>query len=287
MAERNPARLTAKTAIATPAQDPPRHCEARAAGRGNPGPTAPAHPTRIPLTPLFLISAAGIGYEIALTRFFAVSAWSDYGYWVISIAMAGFAASGVVLALLRDWAVRHGHAIQAALPAALILAAAAGFSAAAINPFNPLQLQNPVTWAAQLWNIGAYYAALLPFFFATGLFVSLSFVLNSRRISAVYAWDLTGAGAGAAAILALMLLLHPFHLVPALLVPLAVAGLLMNSRRAALATVLALIVAEALLLLGPQAAHQRIQADLRPAPHPRRTRAGHAPLAGRRLFNAR
>ena len=205
------------------------------------------------MTPLFLISAAGIGYEIALTRFFAVSAWSDYGYWVISIAMAGFAASGVVLALVRDWAARHGHAIQAALPAVLILTAATGFTGAAINPFNPLQLQNPVTWAAQLWNIGAYYAALLPFFFATGLFVSLSFVLNARRISAVYAWDLTGAGAGAAAILGLMFVLHPFHLVPALLVPLAVAGALMKSRRAMLGTALALVLGEALLLLGPQA----------------------------------
>lgn len=208
---------------------------------------------RATLTPLFLISAAGVGYEIALTRFFAVSAWSDYGYWVISIAMAGFAASGVALALLRDWAARHGPAIQAALPALLILAAAGGFSAAAINPFNPLQLQNPVTWSGQLWNIGAYYAALLPFFFCTGLFVSLSFVLNAGRIGAVYAWDLAGAGVGAAAILALMFVLHPFHLVPALLLPLAAAGMLLGGRRTRLIAIVALIAGEALLLLGPQA----------------------------------
>ena len=47
------------------------------------------------------------------------------------------------------------------------------------NPFNPLQLQNPATWLPQLWNIAGYYAALLPFFFLAGLFVSLSFVLNA------------------------------------------------------------------------------------------------------------
>lgn len=205
------------------------------------------------LVPLFLISAAGIGYEIALTRFFAVSAWSDYGYWVISIAMAGFAASGVALALTRDWAARHGTVIQAALPTLLILAAACGFSAAAVNPFNPLQLQNPVTWSGQLWNIGAYYAALLPFFFCTGLFVSLSFVLNAGRIGAVYAWDLAGAGVGAAAILVLMFVLHPFHLIPALLVPLATAGLLLGGGRARVIVVVALIAGEALLFLGPQA----------------------------------
>jgi hypothetical protein len=206
------------------------------------------------LAPLFLVSLTGIGYEIALTRFFAVAEWSDYGYWVISIAMAGFALSGVVLALCRDTAARHGPAILAVLPTLLILAAAAGFTAAAVNPFNPLQLQNPVTWQSQLWNIGAYYAALLPFFFLAGLFVSLSFVLNAARIGAVYAADLTGAGLGAAGILAVMFVLHPFHLVPALLVPLALAAILIRRKAAVLAAVMALLAGEALLLFGPQAA---------------------------------
>ena len=45
------------------------------------------------LLPLFLISGAAVGYEIALTRYFAVAKWSEYGYWVISIVMAGFALS--------------------------------------------------------------------------------------------------------------------------------------------------------------------------------------------------
>ena len=53
------------------------------------------------LLPLFLVSAAAVGMEIALTRFFAVASFSEYGYWVISIAMTGFAVSGVVNAALR------------------------------------------------------------------------------------------------------------------------------------------------------------------------------------------
>ncbi len=63
-----------------------------------------------------------------------------------------------------------------------------------------------------------YYACLLPFFFLTGVFVSLSFVLNPARIGRVYGFDLTGAGAGALLVLALMELVHPFFLVPCLLV---------------------------------------------------------------------
>ena len=44
---------------------------------------------------LFLVSMAAVGYETALIRYFAVSKWSEYGYWVISIVMVGFALSGV------------------------------------------------------------------------------------------------------------------------------------------------------------------------------------------------
>ena len=41
------------------------------------------------LVPLFLVSLAAVGYETALTRYFAVAKWSEYGYWVISIVMVG------------------------------------------------------------------------------------------------------------------------------------------------------------------------------------------------------
>jgi len=40
---------------------------------------------------LFAVSAASIGFEIMLTRYFAIASWSEYGYWVISIVMVGLA----------------------------------------------------------------------------------------------------------------------------------------------------------------------------------------------------
>ena len=137
------------------------------------------------LVPLFLVSAASVGFETALTRYFAVAKWSEYGYWVISICMAGFALSGVVMALFRDRAVRHAPMLLAALPVLLILSGALGYWAATANPFNPLQLQNPVTTWAQLDNIGLYYLELLPFFFFAGLYVSLAFVLNAARVERI------------------------------------------------------------------------------------------------------
>ncbi len=216
------------------------------------------------LWPLFLISAAAVGYEIALTRYFAVAKWSEYGYWVISIVMAGFALSGVVVALARDAMVRRGDAWLVWLPAPLIATAAFGFWATAVNPFNPLQLQNAATTLPQLANIGLYYAALLPFFFLTGLYISLSFVLNAERIGIVYGFDLTGAGCGAACVLLLMLAVHPFMLVPALLLPLAGSALFARRTPALLAALAALLASEAALLLNPSADYNDFKAIYAP-----------------------
>ena len=219
------------------------------------------------LIPLFLVSLAAVGYETALTRYFAVAKWSEYGYWVISIVMVGFALSGVVLALWRDAFVRRMAFLMAALPAALVLTAVVGYRFTTTNPFNPLQLQNPATWEPQIWNIAGYYAALLPFFFLAGLFISLSFVRYAGRIGRVYAFDLAGAGAGAAGVLGAMYLVHAFALVPLLLVPLALAAVFMRGPhrlRSVAAAVLALLAAEAVLLVDDQAAYNDFKAIYAP-----------------------
>jgi hypothetical protein len=225
----------------------------------------------VSLWPLFLISLAAVGYETALTRYFAVATWSEYGYWVISIVMVGFALSGVVLALWRDALARQGAWLTAALPPLLVLSAAIGFHLTTTNAFNPLQLQNPTTWADQLWNIAGYYAALLPFFFLAGLFVSLSFVLNASRIGVVYSYDLTGAGAGAALVLAAMFAVHAFFLVPLLLVPLAASAVFLPPRhrwRSVAAAGLALLAGEALLVLDNEAQVNQFKAIYAPLQTP-------------------
>ena len=215
------------------------------------------------LLPLALVSLASTGIEIALTRYFAVSSWSEYGYWVISIVMAGFALSGVFVALARDWLERQSARLFAFLPAALILAAAGGYALAIRNPFNPLQLQNPVTIAPQIAFIGLYYIELLPFFFLTGVFISLCFVTRPTITARVYAYDLGGAGLGALLVLALMVVLHPFRLLPALLLPLAAIALFVprgpSRIPAVAAAALCLLGSEALLIGGDVAAFNQFK----------------------------
>jgi hypothetical protein len=206
--------------------------------------------------PLFFVSAAAVGLETALTRYFAVANWSDYGYWVISIVMAGFAFSGVTLALAEGILLRHAARLFAALPALLIVSAALGYCGVILNPFNPLALQNQATWAPQAWNIALYYAALLPFFYLTGLFVSLCFCSATVRLGKVYAADMLGAALGTMLVLGLMYAVPAFALTAWLLPLLALAGLFtpIHRKRATLAAIVALGLAEALLAFGPQAA---------------------------------
>src|ERR1019366_8565227 len=191
-----------------------------------------SRPNRQLLGALFAVSAASIGFEIMLTRYFAIASWSEYGYWVISIAMAGYSASGVFLSLFRDFFFRHAHRFFFFIPILLPIAACLGFYMVTLNPFNPLELQDTNLWMDQFQNIAQYYAALFPFFFLSGIYISLSFLaLTNEKIGAVYAADLVGAGAGALFILAAMFWIHPYYLL-CTLIPFWALGSLLAQYRA-------------------------------------------------------
>jgi len=96
-----------------------------------------------PLAALFFVSAAAVGFEIQLTRFFSIASWSEYGYWVISIVMVGFAASGVVLSLFESWFLGRARHLLKVLPLLLVPAAVLGFYLVTLVPFNPLSAKSP------------------------------------------------------------------------------------------------------------------------------------------------
>ncbi|MBU1595634.1 MAG: hypothetical protein KKA55_08900, partial [Proteobacteria bacterium] len=199
---------------------------------------------------IFLVCLASIAFEIFLVRHFAITNWSEYGYWVISMAMAGYSVSGVVLCLCGGYFQRRAGAFFYGLPVAMLLLLSGGYAALGLIPFNPLEFQNEVLWAGQLVNIGKYYLALFPFFFASGLYVGLSFLAGQENIPKVYMADLVGAGLGAAALLLCMSLVHPFHVPLFLLPPLTLAALtslprIPAARRAALAALALLAMAGA------------------------------------------
>lgn len=174
---------------------------------------------------IFLVCLASIAFEIFLVRHFAITSWSEYGYWVISMAMAGYSMSGVLLCLAGRAFQRRQETLFWTLPAAMALCCALGYAALGRIPFNPLELQNQALAAGQLANIGLYYLALFPFFFLSGLYVGLTFLARQDSIPKVYTADLVGAGLGAAALLGLLAWVPPFQAPLLLLPPLLLAAL--------------------------------------------------------------
>ncbi len=174
---------------------------------------------------IFFVCLSSIAFEILLVRHFAITNWSEYGYWVISMAMAGYSVSGVVLCMFEKAFERRQEALFYILPTAMILLGALGYAALGLIPFNPLELQNEALFTGQLANIGKYYLALFPFFFASGLYVGLSFLARQENIPKVYMSDLVGAGLGAACVLGALYFVPPFFSPLLLLPPLALAAL--------------------------------------------------------------
>ena len=143
-----------------------------------------------------VLSAAALGYEILLTRLFSIVQWHHFAFLAISVALLGFGASGTFLLVLGD-RIRSGIEPFLALCAlGFGLAAPVSFVIAERVPFNVLDA--PWSPGSLGWLVVIELLLAIPFFFAaTG--IGRVLVVFRHRLSRVYAADLVGAGAGAAA----------------------------------------------------------------------------------------
>jgi hypothetical protein len=180
------------------------------------------------LASLFLVSLFGLSFETFLSRYLALALFSDYSYWVISLALLGYSFGGVLLTLFQDHFHRNKDTYQLIIPPLLLAAAIFAFVLLRANPFNPLQLQNQALWKTQIGNIFLYYAALFPVFLLIGTYIGLIFMIYSGEMPKVYAMDLLGAACGAAVILGAMFFIHPYRL-PAVMLPLLLVIVVLNT----------------------------------------------------------
>ena len=148
------------------------------------------------LASVAVLSAAALGYEILLTRLFSIVQWHHFAFLVISVALLGFGASGTFLLVLGE-RIRTGIEPFLALAAlGFGLAAPVCFVIAERVPFNVLDA--PWSPGSLGWLLVIELVLAVPFFFAaTG--IGRALVVFRHGLSRVYAADLAGAGAGAAA----------------------------------------------------------------------------------------
>jgi predicted membrane-bound spermidine synthase len=151
---------------------------------------------------IFLFSLATLLLELALTRVLSVTLWYHFGFLIISTALLGFGASGVVLALWRR--LRERVPLDRALAWLALL-----FGVLTIVcfwlmqriPFDPFSL---LADRRQLFFMPLYYIIISVPFFCSGLALALLFTRGTRHINRLYACDLFGAGMGCAALAVVM-----------------------------------------------------------------------------------
>jgi spermidine synthase len=161
-------------------------------------PSQAQHPAQASERPVyvgvFLVSAAVLLLQIALTRIFSFTIWYHFAYVTISVALLGYGASGAFLAIFPG---ASGATPARRLPLYALVCGVSivmGLVVFAELPFHPFQVR--VDPARQIPYMFAFYLAVTtPFFFA-GLCISAALKMLSHRVSRLYFSDLLGAGVG-------------------------------------------------------------------------------------------
>ena len=146
------------------------------------------------LAALFLVSCGLLLFEVALTKIFSIILWYHFGFLVISIALLGFATSGVWLAL-RPEVLDRGPAILAKLAGLSALTTAIVLWLVIHTEVDAFSVIADRNEGGLLFQI---LVLLVPFFFLGGT-ISATLTLHRRSAGTVYAANLIGSGAGCAA----------------------------------------------------------------------------------------
>lgn len=151
---------------------------------------------------ILLLSLATLLLELSLTRVLSVALWYHFGFLIVSTALLGFGASGVLLALwsgIRDAV--HLDRLLAVLAMLFSLSTVAAFWLMQHIPFDPFALFSD---KRQFVTMPLYYLTASVPFFCSGLALGLLFTRGVAGINRLYAFDLIGAGLGCAAIASVM-----------------------------------------------------------------------------------
>ena len=147
------------------------------------------------------VSAAVLGYEIALMRALSMARWHHAAHMVVSVALLGFGASGTLLSLVGRWLCRRFEASQAAFATLFAVAIPVSFSLAQRVPFD-------IRWLAtddrQYLYLLHYYLLLFVPFFLGATCIGLAFVRETQEAHRLYFWNLVGSGVGAAGMVGMM-----------------------------------------------------------------------------------
>jgi hypothetical protein len=149
---------------------------------------------------LIIISAAGLCFEINLTRLYSVSHFYHFAFMVVSIALLGFGASGTFLAVFRNGDDKPLGRKLAWMAIGTGVSMLGSYLLINLLPFDSFSM---AVDRKQILILMLHYAALASPFFFNGMIVSLLLSRQTGSGGRVYALSLLGSALGClAAVLA-------------------------------------------------------------------------------------
>ena len=153
---------------------------------------------------VFLASLATLLLELSLTRIFSVSFHYHLSFLVVSLAMLGLGASGVIVSIRPP--VQDRARMGARLAHGAIVFAAGSVLAVATAFHMPMSIEES---ASNWMRLLVIYALCVVPFAAGGYVVALSLAYETRLANRIYAFDLVGAALACAAFVPAANLLGP------------------------------------------------------------------------------
>ncbi|MBN2535132.1 MAG: hypothetical protein JXB88_19780 [Spirochaetales bacterium] len=148
---------------------------------------------------VFFLSLSSLFYEILLTRFFSIAQWNHLSFMVLSIALFGFAASGVFLNLLtlkkkEQIDVFSGKKWISRIIILFSVSVAGSYVIVNLIPIDYFRI--PFEYL-QIWYVLFSFILLsLPFFFS-GLLSALAYSVYPGKAGIIYFISMTGSTLGA------------------------------------------------------------------------------------------
>ena len=154
------------------------------------------------LPAVFFVSAAVIGWQLALMRCLLISRYHHFSFLVISCALLGFGGGGALLALGRSWFERRCDTMfrwgtlsfGISLPICFWL----GEQLPLDVYFAPVAAVQTMAWWSAFWLIHS-----IPFLLA-GTLIGLALMAGGKNVHKIYASNLAGSAFGALAGIGLM-----------------------------------------------------------------------------------
>jgi len=150
---------------------------------------------------IYLVSTAGLTYEISLTRLFSLMQGYHFAFMVISIALIGIGAGGAIL-MPGSWSKKfHPGSFHATLAGLFSISSLLCYIAANHLLFDPVK----AAWSkAEFLKIFMQYIFLSAPFISVGMIISSAMKSMPDRIHRIYLFDLAGAATGCLLVLGVL-----------------------------------------------------------------------------------